>query len=256
MDHLADADWKFLIILDACRYDYFNKIYRKYLKGEVEKRISPTCHTIKWVNKMFPDYYDDIVYIASIPYINSKEEVFDKYGVSYDAKKHFFKVIDNKWTTELKTVTPDTINDKVKEIIKLYPDKRIVIHYLQPHNTYIGENYKKYINLNYKQTNTSKAISKLPIQLLWFIARVLNKKNLRQPMLIGKAEGTKGIRKAYEENLNLVLSKIKELLPNLDGKIIITADHGEYLGEHGLYGHLLKKRKKEVYEIPYLELIT
>ena len=34
-------EWDTLIVLDACRYDFFEKVYRDYLSGTLEKRVSP-----------------------------------------------------------------------------------------------------------------------------------------------------------------------------------------------------------------------
>jgi len=61
-------------------------------------------------------------------------------------------------------------------------------------------------------------------------------------------EGVAGVRNAYRENLELVLNYVKQLVAEIpSGKIIITADHGEWLGEDGRYGHALM-------EVPWLEI--
>jgi membrane-anchored protein YejM (alkaline phosphatase superfamily) len=39
------------------------------------------------------------------------------------------------------------------------------------------------------------------------------------------------IWQAYRENLDLVLSEVEDLLSDLQGKTVITADHGELLGD-------------------------
>jgi len=36
---------------------------------------------------------------------------------------------------------------------------------------------------------------------------------------------------AYNENLDIVLTEIEALLDELDGKSVITADHGNLVGE-------------------------
>lgn len=36
-DKIWGTPWKYLIVLDACRYDYFERIYREYLpEGKLE----------------------------------------------------------------------------------------------------------------------------------------------------------------------------------------------------------------------------
>ena len=50
-------NWDYLIILDACRYDYFKKYYNKYLTGGIlEKAISPATWTLEWAEKNFKSY--------------------------------------------------------------------------------------------------------------------------------------------------------------------------------------------------------
>jgi len=59
---------------------------------------------------------------------------------------------------------------------------------------------------------------------------------------IRRVYGVKGLRKAYLENLKLVLEHVAVLVDrvlkmNPGAKIIITANHGELLGEDGLFSH-------------------
>jgi len=50
--YVMDEEWDFLIILDACRYDYFKEIYKNYLDGgNSMKAISPAIETIEWCQK-------------------------------------------------------------------------------------------------------------------------------------------------------------------------------------------------------------
>jgi len=44
-------------------------------------------------------------------------------------------------------------------------------------------------------------------------------------------------RKAYRGNVKLVLASIKRYLKHFPGQVVISADHGEMLGEGGLYLH-------------------
>jgi len=127
--------WDYLIILDACRYDYFAKIYKDYFSGKLEKGISLGHGTLEWLKKNFTDYYHDIVYVSGNPYANSKIGVR-----GFDAKKHFYKVVDVwqfGWDEKLGTVPPEKINFAALEVIKRFPTKKFIIHYIQPHAPYI-----------------------------------------------------------------------------------------------------------------------
>ena len=61
-----------------------------------------------------------------------------------------------------------------------------------------------------------------------------------------------GLRKAYKENLEIVLAELKELLTFLKGKIVITSDHGELLGENKEYSHYPGSSNPLLQQIPWL----
>jgi hypothetical protein len=43
------------------------------------------------------------------------------------------------------------------------------------------------------------------------------------------------LNKAYEENLKFVLPEVKNLMDSISGKLIVTSDHGEMLGDRHDY---------------------
>lgn len=49
--------------------------------------------------------------------------------------------------------------------------------------------------------------------------------------------GETAVWEAYQENLRLVLADVAVLLSNVDAAVTITSDHGNALGEWGVYGH-------------------
>ncbi|MFX1451520.1 MAG: hypothetical protein ACFFCM_11795, partial [Promethearchaeota archaeon] len=136
-------EWDFLIILDACRYDYFEKLYKQYenlFGGKLYKYKSIASSTLEWRNKTFKGHYSDVVYISSNPYINSAVSVENFLG-----KDHFFKVYDiwnEGWDEKENTVLPDTITKATIRVLTKHPEKRFLIHYIQPHAPYINIDLK------------------------------------------------------------------------------------------------------------------
>lgn len=64
------------------------------------------------------------------------------------------------------------------------------------------------------------------------------------------------IREGYNQTLKIALDEVSELVDDLDGKSVITADHGEMLGERVLsvkksYGHPSGIKTRELREIPW-----
>jgi glucan phosphoethanolaminetransferase (alkaline phosphatase superfamily) len=46
------------------------------------------------------------------------------------------------------------------------------------------------------------------------------------------------VREEYTENLRYVLEDVEILLKNINAEtVVITSDHGNAIGEHGVYGH-------------------
>ena len=272
LDLIKKMDWDYLIILDACRYDYFEKVYSEYFQGNVKKVLSPGNWTIKWLKSVWGNKkYSNIIYISGNPYINSKGLLRE-----CDAKKHFYKIIDVwdfGWDKKSNTTHPEKINEVAQKIISRYTEKKVIIHYMQPHAPYISEeamklkealgkkSIKRKIFIQLKKIFPSKIRRKLGITMELFLfqnkfEKVLYTVGLKIPDIeLLDVLGIEGIKKAYEENLRFVLKYVKELVEFIpSGKIVITADHGELLGEDGKWFHPADCWHPKLLEVPWLEI--
>jgi hypothetical protein len=229
------ADWDTLIILDACRYDDFSE----HWDGEdVEKRYSPTSTTGEFVSRCIREKYDDTVYVTANPHLLNREEYFvDMYHVW---KTH--------WDEELRTVHPEKVLEVAKKAHTRYPDKRIVVHFMQPHAPYIGPEAR---SMGLVCAGTAAA-RKSAQQLEYAdMATIWDK--------ISNGEVEPGtVRKLYKENLDIVLPYVKDLIKNINGKVVITADHGEAFGEmfrgEQVFGHTGAKHAPPVIKVPWVEI--
>ena len=61
------------------------------------------------------------------------------------------------------------------------------------------------------------------------------------------------IVKAYKDNAKYVIKEAQEIIPLLKGKVIISADHGTFLGEDGRFGHGGKEHPI-LRTVPWLEV--
>jgi hypothetical protein len=269
-----NEDWQYLIIFDACRYDYFEKNYQKHLKGKLEPRKSPAIYTPEWLEKTFIEYYDDIIYISPVFFCNSVRRRSD---CDFFGKEHFFKVVNawrDNWDEEYGTVPPWSINQLARKYAMKYPNKRIVIHYFQPHTPYLSIKTKIKVK---KKKERQLAINKGGITIktsltrkvsaiyhrtfgtesLWKMIERFNLGPYTNQEEAYRIVGLEGVKKAYNSNVNSVMLSVKELLPHLPpGKVVITADHGELLGEKKFWGHgPPKPRLPELTTIPWFEVI-
>lgn len=216
---VINQDWDNLIILDACRYDYFNQNIE--IEGSLNKVISKG-------GKSWPFMIENFV----------GRELHDTIYVT--ANLHAEKLSDDIFYT-VETIpasrrNPEKVVEATKRIHKQYPNKRLIIHFMQPHRPYLGptaEELRQQLNNNLlSHTESVMGEEKKHI-----------KPKIRFKVFRYGEYSHKYLHKMYEENLKIVLEHTYELLESLDGKSVITSDHGELLGERKgltqrrMYGH-------------------
>jgi hypothetical protein len=243
-------EWDVLLVLDACRYDFYRDL--NFIPGRLEARNSLGCCTVEWIERTFKRRlwdrlpgmhrrFDDVVYVSANPFVSEfmlKEIV----GVP----NPFFKIVDvwrDGWDEESGTVFPDTVTDRVFEVMERYPDKRIIAHYMQPHAPYIWEGETCDEGCGWRMLRED----------------VLNKENPEIPVLHGD-EDVEAVRKAYSGCLRLALKSISRFTET-DKRVRVTADHGEYLGEFTSFagrviGHPQNVHTRTLDEVPWFLMET
>ncbi|WP_144903918.1 alkaline phosphatase family protein [Halobellus captivus] len=221
---IFEEDWDTLVILDACRYDIFSA--HESLPGDTEKRRSKASMTREWVRANFAERdLRDTVYVTAINQIQAipKEQRPDLHD--------FVWVNDPEDTVtagDMKTTSPEAITRHARQALNAYPNKRLVVHYGQPHQPYLGEIGKKFTWRYDFHENVARSD-------------------------VTQSE----VREAYVETLDIVLSEVESLLEKLPGRTVVSADHGEMLGERMWpvpikhYGHPDGIYVDELIEIPW-----
>lgn len=260
---ILNGNWRNLIILDACRYDSFEKIYDQYLDGKLEKRKSRGTNTPEWLHKSFTKKLKKVTYLSANPFINSQGIDLQKttggyYKYKWKPTDYFKKIVDvwnTHWNEELGTVHPRGMNNAIRKYLQ--KKERNIIHYMQPHGPFI--NYKigygdcKNIRrVNREKEGIAEKVKRkihdrsLPLVFLFF-----KKIPLKQKLKIKKLSGVEltpfqkfyaegritELKGYYKNNLKTVLEYLSKILDNLNGKTVITSDHGEAFGENGLLEH-------------------
>ncbi len=138
-ENLIDKrNWDCLIVLDACRYDYFENVYEDYLGGDLEKVLSSGSSTEEWLKGTFEGKnFFDTVYISSNAFVNSKGITA---GEGFDATDCFFKIIDlwdEGWDEKKGTVPPKKVSKTTRMIRAKHPKKKLISHFMQPHYPYL-----------------------------------------------------------------------------------------------------------------------
>lgn len=193
---MLSEDWDNLILLDACRYDRFAEVWDG--PGRLEARESRGSSSNEFVRGNFRgrEIHDTVCVTANGWYMK----------VDSTPKFHDLVHLFDHRDDELGTVPPETVTAHATDAAEEYPNKRLIVHYMQPHAPYIGEIGKEQM----EDITSRKDISD------------------------AKRSGTyseDAHQTAYHENLKAVVDSVESLLSELPGKSVISADHGEMLGE-------------------------
>jgi len=204
--NFLEADWDNMILLDGCRYDIFESV--NWLAGQLERQCSKASSTVGFLRTNVDGFdHSDTVYVTANGQLQN-------YQTEIDAD--FFDVLTlyaDGWDSELGTVPPGVVTSRAIEAARTYPNKRLLIHYVQPHFPFIGANTE----LDKYRTGESNHENA-------FWRRVFD----------GDVEiDCDELWRAYRKTLGLALEHVEPLLERLDGRTIVTSDHGNMFGEHG-----------------------
>jgi len=237
-------DWDVLLILDGCRFDMFERL--NTIPGTLESRRSRGSATREFVQNNFVgrEFYDT-VYVTANPFVSLD---------AADAFHDVFHVWQTNWNETHGTVRPEAVRDALFRADQQYPNKRLVGHFMQPHHPFLGPSAEA------------------------FRDRTVGFDSARDRLLEdedgGSAEGdtvwqllAKGcidadvVRRAYDENLKIVLECTKTVLDSTTGRSVVTSDHGNLLDEPAFdwlsmwnqqYGHPKHASAKALVRVPWL----
>jgi hypothetical protein len=197
--NIYEDEWDVCAILDACRHDLYEEV-----RGSTPSEWSIAAKSGTFVARTFDEETAaETVYVSANP--NAK-----------DAKdlpwKAFVELWDRGWDDELQTVPPREVTCYGLAARERYPNARIVLHYMQPHHPFTPAGH------NLGGTWAAE-------DLVW---------NRLEAGEVDEEE----VWTAYRKNLEVVLEDVDLLSEALDEeRILVTADHGNALGEYGMYGH-------------------
>lgn len=227
---VMDEDWDNLIILDACRYDLFEQV--NTIEGELRSVISGDSSTSGFLQYNFgDDTFPDTVYVSANPQVQ-RHEVGTRF---HDC----IRLWEDEWDDALRTVLPENVTDRALGIHEEYPNKRLIVHYIQPHYPFIGETGQE---IEHGAMTGDGVIKKdREMQSIW------------NQLEFGFIDW-EVVWQAYRENLELMLSEVERLLDGLVGKSVVTSDHGNSFGELGVYGHPGGVYLPSLVSVPWLEI--
>lgn len=227
------ADWDNLLLLDACRYDMFVDVFD--LDGELHRKRSRGSMTAQFLEANFCERdATDIVYVTASPMWRRFED---------GQRFKFNAVIDvwrgEGWDDEHSTVLPETMVEYARDAQDDFPNKRLIVHFMQPHYPFVGSDS----DFDDKIPDTSNSED----SIFWGDLRT-GQLNL-SPATVWEP---------YKQNLEILASPVETLLKDLEGKTVVSSDHGNMVGDRSRpipvrdWGHPRGLYTPELIEVPWL----
>jgi hypothetical protein len=223
---VMDQPWDNLIILDACRADAFRFVLARHAEAFAGVRYS--LKDVESLGTYTPEFLTRNFSGGTYPdtvYVSANPYVSSL--LPQGTFRDVIHVWREKWDDRFQTVLPRDMAKAAMRARRDFPDGRLIVHFMQPHTPFVG----KY---------------KLPGEAFWDIA--LN-------------QGLEKAKRAYIENLEAVFRVLPPVLYYLQGRTIVTADHGEAWGEPApplgvpIFGHPKRVHIPSLTTVPWMEVL-
>jgi hypothetical protein len=127
---VMEEDWDTMIVLDACRADYFERVADLNRFDEYESRISLGSHSSEWTRRNFQGgSFGDTVYVSANPHTSLEA------GAAFH---HVVELWKMDFDEDAGVVRPETVTGAAVKAHEEFPDKRLIVHFMQPHGPFIG----------------------------------------------------------------------------------------------------------------------
>jgi hypothetical protein len=229
--HIMEEEWDYLILLDACRLDLFQQV----VDPAAPSVISGGSNTPEWMEWNFDRECGDVVYVAGNPHFATANLV-KTLGRSPFAD--VVEVWDHGWDETLRTVPPGEVTKGAMKALARYPDKRVIVHYNQPHHPFIAD--PELVSMDEGTFNELEGglWGGKRNQTIWHAAR---------KGLVSKERVWEG----YKKNLELVMTEVGKVVEVVHGRVVVTADHGNAVGESYIWGHPRGLRIPALVNVPW-----
>lgn len=201
---IDQQEWDVLLWLDGARYDYFKRLHPEYVDGDLEKAFNGGIgYTANWIAEHFPDSYD-------LQFFHGGQPIWSMLATNYDERGHFTEVIPHKkynWSEEYGTCLPE---ETLRVFREHYDGGGAVVRFLAPHPP-----FPALAEVTRSKTRVRK------------VAQAIHAGDLDYDEL----------QAAYSAYFRRALQAVEILVDELDEDVVITSDHGEYLGEGGNFFH-------------------
>ena len=226
--NVYEREWDVLVVLDACRADALRAVAPDVgFLNSVGTVRSVGSSSSEWLENTFGGR-GETARTAMVTGNTWTDRYLD--AGSFAALDEVWKYA---WDDELGTVPAAAVTDRAVATARERDPDRLVVHYMQPHHPFVPDPLAGDDGMARTGAHSSGANP-------WIA--------LRRGDI-----GVERVRAAYRANLRYVLGEVETLLANVEGRVAITADHGNCFGEWGLYGHPMHTPVSALLAVPWAE---
>lgn len=227
--NIYEEDWDTLIILDACRSDLFTEFGPKHpvyqYFNSVDSKYSIASRTPDWIKRTVKGAPESELkkthYISCTGFITEVED--EKF---YDVE-HVWRYAHDE---EARVTRPEAVTDAAINAFRNSGADRYIVHYVQPHAPFL-HCVGKYNSIGDGAGGTQ---------------------NVWKGLKAGKYNQDE-VWEDYGQNLLTILDHVETLINNVTGHVVVTSDHGNAMGEWGVYGHPGHHMIPAIREVPWAE---
>lgn len=207
---IYEREWEVLVILDACRADLMDEVADEYpFLEKYRTHDSLGSNSGQWMARNFTDEYAEEMRETAVVTGNPHSDTY--------LDEEDFAMLDEvwryAWEDKDELFKPHFITDRAISIKRHFQPERMIVHYMQPHHPFIPHFDGFETDLHETWLNEWRDIR---------VGHISKEEKWRQ----------------YRDNLLYVLDYVELLLDSIDADpVVVSSDHGEAVGEWGIYGH-------------------
>jgi hypothetical protein len=226
--NVFEREWDVLVVLDACRADLLQSVATEGdLLGDVGEMRSVGSSSSEWLENTFEGHPE-----TARTVMVTGNTWTDRY-LDASAFAALDEVWKYAWDDQLGTVPASAVTDRAIAMAQRREPNRLIVHYMQPHHPFVAD----------------------PIAGDEGMARTGDHSSGANPwVLLRRGEiSVERVWTAYEATLRGVLPEVATLVEHVEGRVAVTADHGNLFGEWGLYGHPMHTPVPALLAVPWAE---
>jgi len=233
------SDWDILVVLDGMRVDVAQEVFGQ---DNVRSRWSSASTSIDWIQRHFDDQYRShwrgTAYVTANPFADHDTADAQSADLGEKPLGHFDPVYKRAWAKEpVGTTPPEAVTDAAIDAWRQEDAERMIVHYMQPHQPFRSRPDWEHVYSNLENLTTGVNQGGPDI---WLRCRD------------GEIDAEE-LWAAYRDNVQWVWDDVQNrLLENVEGDVVLSADHGNGMGEFGAWSHHGGQLAPSVRKVPVI----